>query len=258
MTGNRIKGVHFHHLTEASSGSGWSWHGELCLLRGGRGQAGQTRGMDARFCYHLDCSRKAPRLNRRRLELATWRCRQDTWRKPQWQMWSSGLHPDRDQGLPRCQPLERDGWSLSTEPSLVRICNKYRLQPVSHLARILQGLSWYLSICKAVIGFWAASSASLHLSPDSSGIGWASTPEHDVGFNVSHLTANQIIYDCLPLLEFHDFVYLYFVSWKISRVANMKNTADTMNGMNHVRNIVIARGLLGSSFIHLIDLSTTL
>ena len=138
----------------------------------------------ARWSLHIVDFVHETSLSRLIRQLLTSRCCQYCCWKSQRQKLSSGLHPDRDQGLPRCQTLERAHWSFSIEPSLLRICNKYRLQPVSHLARILQGqLFTFLSICKAVIGFWAASSASLHLPPDSSGIGWDSTPEHNVSFN---------------------------------------------------------------------------
>ena len=81
------------------------------------------------------------------------------------------------------------------EPILLRTCkcNKYRLQPVSHLAEIQQGrFNSSLMIAKAVIGFRAASSASFHLSPTSTG---ASTPAHDVKVLGCPQDQHQI-YDC--------------------------------------------------------------
>ena len=72
---------------------------------------------------------------------------------------------------------------------------RFILQPISHLARILQSQPFScLSICKPVSGFSSASFASLHLPSDSSGIGWASTPEHNaINVNVNRKKQYKIV-----------------------------------------------------------------
>ena len=126
MISNRIKGVHLHQLTEVSSGSGGCRHCKLCLPTGGRARGGRRlKGKGARWRFHLVDFVHEPSLIHQRQQLSTRWCRHTRCRKSQWQMWSSsGLHPDRDQGLPRCQPLEGHRWSLSTPPTRARTCMK--------------------------------------------------------------------------------------------------------------------------------------
>ena len=189
---------HWHKPRWGSNGSEGSLLQRSRPLRGGRGREAGSRGRGAWSTHHLVCCHRAvPSWLRWRALLLTGRCHQCCSTRSLLQRLSASVHRNPNLGFLQCHlPPLLQGWpptiptlsgshfgqSLSTEPILSRTCGSWIFWKWRnpHLARRLWGdpLTSSFLICKAVIGFRAASGQSLHLLPASSKVRLVTTPGH--------------------------------------------------------------------------------